>query len=98
MVLFENGADVIDQRPIAANTAQLIRPTFRQTLLKEKKEQNYSSSKIGRKKIMNNCLCLVTTKVLKVKDYRQRKWGQGNQMDRQDTLSAICGNNLTGGE
>lgn len=35
------------QRPIAANTAQLIRPTFRQTLLKEKKEQNYSSSKIG---------------------------------------------------
>lgn len=47
VVLFENGADVIDQRPIAANTAQLIRPTFRQTLLKEKKEQNYSSSKIG---------------------------------------------------
>ena len=38
MVLFENGADVIDQRPIAANTAQLIRPTFRQTLLKEKKK------------------------------------------------------------
>lgn len=47
---------------------------------------------------MNNCLCLVTTKVLKVKDYRHRKWGQGNQMDRQDTLSAIYGNNLTGRE